>query len=275
MKAQEGSVTAGDDRLRRINQHYGRPNLYEVILEELEKAGIDPAHPSTDDLAGFDQFHGGGKAATLGLLELADLPRGARILDVGGGYGGPARSLAEVLDANVTVLDVTDQFIRVGRRLTELTGLGERVSHQQGDALNMAFPDESFDVVWSQNATMNIPDKPRLFREISRVLRRGGRMAIQDVLAGPVQPIHFPVPWAHDASMSFLCTEPETRAMVEAAGFRIVHWVISPITTPRNGVNPGSRAAELVRHMDVGRLVGTRNTDENRIVQAWYIADRP
>src|SRR5215204_5225154 len=145
----EATMTNSEDRWQRINEHYGRHDLYEVILEELEKAGIDPAHPSTDDLAGFDQFHGGGKAATLGLLDLADLPRRSSILDVGGGYGGPARTLAELLDAQVT-------------------GLGERVSHRHGDALNMPFPDSTFDVAWSQNATMNIPDKPRLFQEIYR-----------------------------------------------------------------------------------------------------------
>jgi len=267
-------VTNTEDRWQRINEHYGRADLYDVIIEELEKAGIDSAHPSTDDLAGFDQFHGGGKAATLGLLDLADLPRRASILDVGGGYGGPARTLAELLDAQVTVLDLTEEFIRVGERLTQLTGLGQRVKHKHGDALNMPFPDSTFDVAWSQNATMNIPDKPRLFQEIHRVLRPGGRMAIQDVLAGPVQPILFPVPWAHDASMSFLRSESETRGMVEAAGFRIVHWEINPSTTPRDGVNPGSKAAELVRHVDVGRLVGTRNSDEDRVVQAWYVADR-
>jgi ubiquinone/menaquinone biosynthesis C-methylase UbiE len=268
-------MTGSDDRWRRINEHYGRPDLYEVILDELEKAGVDSAHPTTDDLAAFDQFHGGGKAATLGLIELAELSRGARVLDVGGGYGGPARTVAELLDAHVTVLDLTEEFIRVGQKLTELTRLTERVSFQHGDALDMPFRDASFDAVWSQNATMNIPDKPRLFREMYRVLRPGGRMAVQDVMAGPVQPILFPVPWAHDESVNFLRTEPETRSMVEAAGFRVITWLSNPSTTPRAGVNPGSKAAELVRHVDWSRMSGTRNFDERRVVQAWYIADRP
>src|SRR5215211_4935745 len=103
---------AADDRAQQVNAHYGRPDLYDVILEELRAAGVDPAHPTTADLAPFDQFHGGGKAATLGLLEMANLPRGADILDVGGGYGGPARTLAELFDAHVIVLDLTQEFNR-------------------------------------------------------------------------------------------------------------------------------------------------------------------
>ena len=265
---------AGDDRAQLVNKHYGRRDLYEVIIDELKKAGLDPEHPTTDDLAPFDHFHGGGKAATLGLLDVADLARGSRILDVGGGYGGPARTVAELLDAHVTVLDLTEEFIRVGQRLTELTGLADKVSHRQGDALNMPFPDGSFDAVISQNATMNLPDKPRLFQEIHRVLRPGGRMALQDIMAGPVQPILFPVPWAHDESINFLRNEPDTRAMIEAAGFHIVSWETNPSTTPRKGAPTGSKAAELVRYMDMGQFVGTRNTDEGRVVHAWYVADR-
>jgi SAM-dependent methyltransferase len=253
-----------------INEHYGRADLFEVILDELRKAGVDPAHPTTNDLAMFDHFHGGGKAATLGLVELASPPRGARILDVGGGYGGPARTLAELLDAHVTVLDLTEEFIRMGQKLTDLTGLNDRVRHQHGDALEMPFADGSFDVVWSQNATMNLPDKPRFFHESFRVLRSGGRLAVQDVMAGAVQPILFPTPFAHDASICFLRNESDTRAMIETAGFRIVEWLSNPVATPGSG----SKAGELVRHMDVAIMVGTRNYEEGRITQAWYVAGR-
>ena len=263
-----------DDRLERVNEHYGRRDLYEVILGELKKAGVDPEHPTTSDLAPFDQFHGGGKAATLGLLEMADLPHGLTILDVGGGYGGPARTVAELLDAHVTVLDLTEEFIRIGQRLTELTGLTDRVSLKQGDALNMPFTDDSFDAVWSQNATMNLPDKPRLFQEIYRVLRLGGRLAMQDVLAGPVQPVLYPVAWAHDESMSFLRDEADTRAMIGAAGLRITSWVTNPSTTPGGGGMTSSKAAEMVRHMDAHQMQSGRNAEERRIVHAWYLATK-
>lgn len=263
-----------DDRKQAVNQHYGRRDLGQVILKELRAAGVDPEHPTTDQLAPFDQFHGGGKAATLGLLELANLPRHSQILDVGGGYGGPARTVAEMLDAHVTVLDFTEEFVRLGTMLTGLTGLSEQVTHQHGDALNMPFADASFDAVWMQNATMNLPDKPRLFQEIHRVLRPGGRLAMQDVLAGPVQPVIFPVAWAHDASMSFLRNEEDTRAMLADAGFRELHWLPAPQAAPGAATNAASRAAELVRHVDAAELAVTRNANENRVVTVWLVADR-
>ena len=72
---------------------------------------------------------------------------------------------------------------------------------------------------------MNIADKAGLYREMARVVRVGGRLAFFDVLAGPNQPIHFPVPWASDPSFSFLLTAEETRALVVESGFREIAWM--------------------------------------------------
>jgi ubiquinone/menaquinone biosynthesis C-methylase UbiE len=54
-----------------------------------------------------------------------------------------------------------------------------------GSGLDMPFGDECFDVVWTQNASMNIPDKARLVAEQRRVLRRGGWLVFQEIFAGP------------------------------------------------------------------------------------------
>ncbi|MCU1359496.1 MAG: SAM-dependent methyltransferase, type 11 [Ilumatobacteraceae bacterium] len=71
---------------------------------------------------------------------------------------------------------------------------------------------------------MNIGDKPRLFAEMRRVARPGARLAFFDILAGPVQPIDFPVPWAVDQSDSFLATPDETRDMLTANRFAVRTW---------------------------------------------------
>ncbi|MFQ5775477.1 MAG: methyltransferase domain-containing protein [Kiloniellaceae bacterium] len=82
----------------------------------------------------------------------------------------------------------------------------------------------SFDVVWTQHAAMNIADKATLYAEMRRVLKPGGRLALYDILAGPGGPVHFPVPWAREPSISFLVTPEEMRMHLEAAGFEIRDW---------------------------------------------------
>jgi sarcosine/dimethylglycine N-methyltransferase len=59
---------------------------------------------------------------------------------------------------------------------------------------------------------------------LRRVLKRGGRLALQDVAQGPGGPLHFPVNWADSPEISFLRTPEETRASLEAAGFETLAW---------------------------------------------------
>lgn len=207
-----------------VSAHYTSGDLGDRILAGLRDAGKDPDALHIDDLTPVDQFHLGGKPATLQLIERADFRSGMQVLDVGGGLGGPARTLAMQTGCTVTVLDLSEEFCRVGAMLTARTGLADRVTFQHGSALDMPFADGSFDAVWTQHATMNIADKARLYEEIHRVARPGGRFAMHDAMAGPVQPIHFPVPWARDPSISFLRSSEAVRALLADAGFRGIIW---------------------------------------------------
>ena len=211
-----------------VSDHYVSGNLEAAILEGLRVAGKDLDALSIDDLAPVDQFHAGGKDGTIELMRLAALEPGIRILDVGGGLGGAARVLATELEAAITVVDLSQEFCDVGEMLSQRTGLSHLVSFRQGNALELPFSDRSFDAVWMQNAGMNIKDKPRLYREIFRVLRPGGRFALQEIVAGPVQPIHYPTAWATDPSMSFLISAADLRALMTKIGFREVNWVENP-----------------------------------------------
>ena len=79
--------------------------------------------------------------------------------------------------------------------LTEMCGMQKQVSFRHGNALDMPFDDSSFDLVWTQQAGMNIEDKLRLYQEVNRVLAIGGRLVFQEVLCGPETPLRLPVPW--------------------------------------------------------------------------------
>jgi ubiquinone/menaquinone biosynthesis C-methylase UbiE len=207
-----------------VGAHYGRGGFGEAILAALRAAGHDPDAIVVDDLAPVDQFHLRGRDATLELVALAGFEPGMRVLDVGGGIGGPARVLARERRCCVTVLDLTDEFCRVGADLTRRARLDGLVQFRHGDATAMPFDAAAFDGAWTQHATMNIADKTRLYAEIHRVVRPGGVFAFHDILAGPAQPIRFPVPWAREPALSHLSSPDEMRALLRAAGFRERIW---------------------------------------------------
>jgi SAM-dependent methyltransferase len=108
--------------------------------------------------------------------------------------------------------------------LSAKVGLADLVDYRQGDATNLPFDDASFDVVWTEHVAMNIPDKHRLYKEMHRVLRPGGTLAIYDILAGPSGAVLFPVPWARTPDTSFLVQPNELRKLLEDAGFTISDW---------------------------------------------------
>src|SRR5215471_845401 len=170
--AQEATVALSDGSS--TSTYWSRPHLAEALLDAVAALGLDLRTATPDALAPLDQFHGGGKEATRTLAHQAEVAAGMRVLDVGGGLGGPARMLAVEYGAIVTVLDFTADYLRAGALLTARMGLAEQVHFCCGHALNLPFPDGSFDLVWTQNSGMQIADKARLYREFFRILCPGG-----------------------------------------------------------------------------------------------------
>ena len=270
-------MTADPDRIAR---YWGREHLAEAILAALTARGVSLDALTVDTLAPVDQFHGGGKPVTVRLAKLAAVRPGTRVLDVGGGLGGPARTLAVEFGCHVTGIDLTESYVRAAAALTERMGLQDRVTHQVGNALALPFPDRAFDVVWTQNSGMNIADKEGLYGGFHRVLRPGGLLALQEPMAGPVQPVIYPVMWARDASTSFLRTPDAMRAVIEAAGFRARAWEDMTVETagPATGAAiPAHAIARLVMGDAVDAIVasGHRNRDEHRIVSIQAVFERP
>lgn len=228
---QDGNTRAGASSPNRINEviqtHYAGSDTASALLSALEKAGKDLNHLTLEDLAPVDEFHIRGRTATLELARAAGLNARQHVLDVGSGIGGTSRCLAKEFGCRVTGLDLTEAYCRAATLLTEKVGLSSLVDYRQGDATRLPFDDGVFDVVWTEHVAMNIPDKPLLYKELHRVLKPGGTLAIYDVLAGPCTPVLFPVPWARTPETSFLVSANELRKLLEDAGFRISDWVDS------------------------------------------------
>jgi ubiquinone/menaquinone biosynthesis C-methylase UbiE len=208
-------------RAGEVASHYSRGTLLERLNAALASDGVDPAHPTIEALAHYDQFHGRGLEATDELASLLTVSRESHLLDVGSGIGGPARYLARRFGCRVTGIDLTAEFCEVARHLTGLLGQQERVRFEQGDATAMPFKDASFDGAYSMNVSMNIADKAGLYREIHRVLKPGGWLVLSELARGPGAPLDYPTPWAATAATSFLSTPEETRSGLAQAGFAI------------------------------------------------------
>lgn len=206
-----------------VAQHYSTGGgIAAEVAQRLQQAGMDLSQLKTADLASVDEFHIRGRKATLELAAAMALTPAARVLDIGSGLGGPARTLAESHGCHVTGIDLTPAFCDAANEMSRWVGLADRVTFQQGDATDLPFDAASFDAAMTIHVAMNIARKDQMYAEAKRVLRPGGRFAVYDVLQGEGGGVHYPVPWARDASISHLATPEEMPGLLTGAGFRIL-----------------------------------------------------
>ncbi len=110
---------------------------------------------------------------------------GCRLLDIGCGVGGVDRHLVRAHGVgHVTGIDVEDTVVTIARDRAEREGLGDRITFLTVEPGPLSLPDRSFDVVFSKDSIVHIPDKDALAAEAFRVLAPGGWFAASDWLIG-------------------------------------------------------------------------------------------
>lgn len=208
-----------------VDRHYGFGGIMEMIEVGLDLAGKNLDSLTVDDLASIDEYHTRGRESTLEVVQLANLKASDLVLDVGCGLGGTARHLADQFKCNVVGIDLTQEYVSVGERLTELVGLSDQVELRQASALELPYDGESFDIVWTEHVQMNIANKKQFYSEIARVLNPGGRLLFHDIFRGLGDAPFYPTPWAEDESISALATEAEARSIIEQVGLKVDLWI--------------------------------------------------
>jgi arsenite methyltransferase len=138
-------------------------------------------HPAVRWLLG-DELHPGGEATTLRALELAGVGSGDLLLDVACGHGASALLAARQLGCRVVGLEYGAWAVQEATAAARTAGLQARVSFRRGDAEALPFESASFDAVLCECSLCTFPDKARAARELRRVLRPGGRLALCDVV---------------------------------------------------------------------------------------------
>lgn len=197
---------------------YTTGTLRERLFAALRAQGLDPGALAPGDLGEADQFHSGGSAATADLIRAAGIVNGTRVLDVGSGIGGAARAFA-ALGADVTAVDLTEEFTELARELNHACGLGSSITSLCAAAEVTGLASGSFDVATMLHVGMNMADKAAVFAEVHRLLVPGGVFGIYDLMGS--NELTYPQPWANEAAGSFVDTATGYRAALEGAGFQI------------------------------------------------------
>jgi ubiquinone/menaquinone biosynthesis C-methylase UbiE len=182
-------------------------------------------------------IHPGGRASTESLLRRAEVTASSRVLDVGCGVATTAVEIARRFGAQVTAVDISPVMLERAEANVGAAGVRDKVTVGHGDILELAFDDESFDVVVAEAVTMFV-DRARATSELARVTRAGGRVLAteffwrvpptaeaKEVFLGQVCPgLEFDTveDWARiyaSAGLSELETETGPFEMMTARGF--------------------------------------------------------
>jgi SAM-dependent methyltransferase len=269
-----------------IRQHYATAGILDRVNAFLSARGIDPERPSYQDFFPFDQLHGRGTEATREHIERAGIRSSMHVMDLGCGVGGCSRVIAATCGCRVTGIDLTPEFIEVARELTRRCGMAGQIEFREADALYLPFADGSFDHVWCHNVTMNIQNKRKLASEVARVLKRGGRFSCSEIGQGPGGVLVFPLPWATDASASFLVTPAIMRQAIEDGGLRILKEIdisdagVEFLKEMRARSERGDAplyATHVIMGDDFGERVKNfgRCAMEKRVVEHFIIVEKP
>jgi SAM-dependent methyltransferase len=190
-----------------------------------ERLGYAPADLDRIPAAAIESFAGVGY-----YFHLADLRPGESVVDLGSGSGTDTfiAALKVGEQGRVVGIDMTDEQRSKAERLRDETGFAN-VSYLKGYIEDVSCEDASFDAVISNGVINLSADKPAVFREVARVLKPGGRLAISDIVTEKQLPDGVTCNatlWA--ACIGGAMQQDNYRAAIEAAGLQVQQMQDNP-----------------------------------------------
>ena len=206
------------DMYREVAQHPDGEFHFEMGRGLAERLGYEPADLDRIPAAAIESFAGVGY-----YFHLANLREGEAVVDLGSGSGTDTFVAALKVGASgkVVGIDMTDEQRSKAERLRDEAGFAN-VSYLKGYIEDLLCEDASFDAVISNGVINLSADKGKVFREVARVLKRGGRLALSDIVTESQLPDGITCNatlWA--ACIGGAMQQDDYRAAVEAAGLRV------------------------------------------------------
>ena len=192
---------------------------YQMILDAIEKIGLSQTDITRKQTSAFDEFHVRGKMVSEELFSQIKLKNDSQVLDLGCGLGGTCRMLAEKYDCKVHGIDYSEQHIDTAESLSNLTGFDGKTEFKHGDATELPYPSDQFDLVITQHVQMCIADKQKLYSEVKRVLKKGGLFIYYDVLKKSEKALTYPLPWVDNEANNFLISSKQLESTLNSLGF--------------------------------------------------------
>ena len=198
------------------------------------------SHPFATWLMG-ESFHPGGLALTDELARLTGLGPGQRMLDAGCGRGTSTVRLAESTGCGAVGLTLESDGVERARQLAKARGVQGRVTFEQGDINHMDEAIGEFDVVVMECVLSTLEDKPESLRQLYRITRPGGYIALTDVTVAGEIPEELQGSIGAALCMADARDLDDYMSLVEETGFKIREYRLA-----REAVN------------DVIKTIGTR-----------------
>jgi len=267
VKASQSGSLSTKESIKKREEGYNTmvTNFYDLVTDFYEWGWGQSFHfgPRWKDEPFYDSI----KRAEYHLCSRLGMTIGSKAIDVGCGVGGPMRNMAVFSGSSIEGVTINEYQVKVGNKYNDKMGLKEQCHLNQGDFQNLSiFKDKTFTHAYAIEATCHSPNKLQCFKEVNRVLQKGGKFAGYEwVVNGgydAADPEHVRIKEGIEVGngLPTLATPQQVVTALEGAGFRVIeHYdanrgVHSDAQVPWYDTLSGSFTLKGFRMTHLGRM---------------------